>query len=177
MPVTQHEVPFNQFLSFVDGTRALQLTLGVHFILVSIAMIGYWVPFAYVFYNAFLLLGLFWSLFRPDEVNVLQHTVFLNGFAIIADIIVMIGRYHYSSFIDGFSLAFCILNLLARPIGCIFLMRVRGERETNSYQQPYGGGAQRPGFGGSYDHYADLPPAAPHIGSYENAHDTRPLAP
>lgn len=52
----------------------MQVVAAVHFIFISFALLGSFLPAAYLFYNLVLLLALLWSVHSKDSIDAI-HTV------------------------------------------------------------------------------------------------------
>ncbi|KAK4874523.1 hypothetical protein RN001_013883 [Aquatica leii] len=107
----------------------LKLVFVIHFMLISLACIGYWAPSSYLFYNFVLIIVLLWAIHKNDSDEPLQLCIFINGMSVILDIIIISMRFpdsHAGS--ERFSAALSIIHLIIRPFTTIFLVKLLQER-------------------------------------------------
>ncbi|KAF5293747.1 hypothetical protein FQA39_LY03232 [Lamprigera yunnana] len=110
----------------------LKVVFIIHFILTSMAGIGYWTPPSYVFYNFVLIIVLLWSIHRSDTAEPLQFSIFINGTSIILDVLTLTMRFPDShSASERFSAALAIILLLVRPATTFYLIRLFQERHSS----------------------------------------------
>ncbi|KRY40514.1 hypothetical protein T01_4134 [Trichinella spiralis] len=116
-----------------NPTEMLKAILVTHFILISLVLIGNWVPLSYLFVNVIFLASLFWAhTFQDgDSIAPLLLCLQLQVFCILMDILIMgtrFGPVFQHSSIDQFSLAMAIINLLIRIITTFLLWDIRRRR-------------------------------------------------
>ncbi|XP_065335766.1 type-1 angiotensin II receptor-associated protein isoform X1 [Cloeon dipterum] len=109
-----------------SASNSLKVTFLVHFLLIAWGVQGAWSPDSYLFYNAFFLITLLWSMHSPDSEDPVQMGLCVNLICIVLDIIVI--SVYYPSFIslmgsERFSVGMAIINLLLRPVSCFGLYR------------------------------------------------------
>ena len=83
----------------LDHQALLRTIFGGHFLLTCMVLMASWPPFAYVFYNSFLLAGLLWALSIP-AVNCelpLLKCIFVDAVSVLLDILVMWSSYGIKS--------------------------------------------------------------------------------
>jgi hypothetical protein len=102
-----------------------------HFMLTTWALLGNWLPNAYLYYNSMLMITLLWSIHARDSHEPVLLAIILNFLSIVFDAIT-IGVYydldHNHAVWFGFTLFITIANLLLRPISSLVMLRVYNER-------------------------------------------------
>ncbi|KAL1233263.1 Type-1 angiotensin II receptor-associated protein-like [Trichinella pseudospiralis] len=121
-----------------NPTEMLKAILVTHFILISLVLIGNWVPLSYLFVNVIFLASLFWAhTFQDgDSISPLLLCLQLQVFCILMDILIMgtrFGPVFQHSSIDQFSLAMAIINLLIRFITTFLLWDIRRRRYKTQF--------------------------------------------
>ncbi|KRY93305.1 hypothetical protein T4D_10909, partial [Trichinella pseudospiralis] len=121
-----------------NPTEMLKAILVTHFILISLVLIGNWVPLSYLFVNVIFLASLFWAhTFQDgDSISPLLLCLQLQVFCILMDILIMgtrFGPVFQHSSIDQFSLAMAIINLLIRFITTFLIWDIRRRRYKTQF--------------------------------------------
>ncbi|XP_034102861.1 type-1 angiotensin II receptor-associated protein [Drosophila nasuta] len=92
----------------------------VHFIFISNAMLGSWGHGAYEFYNFLFIISLFWTIHSKDSVEAVQTALVINASSIFFDLVSIIVSFNY---MNGWAVAFSIINLILRPVSVALLYR------------------------------------------------------
>ena len=92
----------------------------IHFIFVTNAMLGSWGHGAYEFYNFLFLISLFWTMHSKESLEAIQTALVIDACSIFFDLISIIVYFHY---MNGWAVAFSIINLLVRPLSVVLLYR------------------------------------------------------
>uniref|UniRef100_A0A1L8DKD8 Putative angiotensin 2 type i receptor-associated protein n=2 Tax=Nyssomyia neivai TaxID=330878 RepID=A0A1L8DKD8_9DIPT len=103
----------------------VKLVTFVHLTLLSNAMLSNWSPQAYIFYNVFFMVSLFWSLHSKESVDAVYMATLIDAVSFILDLICIIG---YFSAHTPWSVTFAIINLVVRPFSTLLLQRELTER-------------------------------------------------
>lgn len=103
----------------------VKLVAFVHFIFISNAMLGIWLPGAYIFYNLLFIGSLFWTIHCKESVDAIHTALLINSLSIFFDLICIIVFFNH---MNGWVIAFSILNLILRPFTSILLHREFTER-------------------------------------------------
>ncbi|XP_011634750.1 type-1 angiotensin II receptor-associated protein [Pogonomyrmex barbatus] len=107
----------------------LKIIFAIHLILVTLGMQGSWCPKSVLFYNLLFFVCIFWAVHNVESDESLQFALFINVLSIFLDIVTLIVYYPvYDNTPNKFSGAFMIMNLIARPISSIYLLRIGQER-------------------------------------------------
>lgn len=163
-------------LQSIDANSVLKGTFVLQVCLISIALLGHWIPDAYIFYNVMILIATGWAVMKQLEEQPVFYALCGNIFAIVMDILVLATSFPHGNAggINGLSIAACIFNLLLRPLALFFIVRLLNERRLSHYQT-FGGadGQQRDAVVGNFPTY-EYPDASRPSGF---AADTKPLAP
>ncbi|KAH8387734.1 hypothetical protein KR093_009223 [Drosophila rubida] len=92
----------------------------VHFIFISNAMLGSWGHGAYEFYNFLFIISLFWTIHSKDSIEAVQTALVINASSIFFDLVSIIVSFNY---MNGWAVAFSIINLILRPVSVALLYR------------------------------------------------------
>ncbi|KAH8270662.1 hypothetical protein KR044_000102 [Drosophila immigrans] len=92
----------------------------VHFIFISNAMLGSWGHGAYEFYNFLFIISLFWTIHSKDSIEAVQTALVINASSIFFDLVSIIVSFKY---MNGWAVAFSIINLILRPVSVALLYR------------------------------------------------------
>ncbi|EDW00118.1 type-1 angiotensin II receptor-associated protein [Drosophila grimshawi] len=92
----------------------------VHFFFISNAMLGSWGHGAYEFYNFLFIIALFWTIHSKDSIEAVQTALVINTSSIFFDIVSIINSF---DFMNGWAIAFSIINLVLRPVSVALLYR------------------------------------------------------
>ncbi|ALC49102.1 CG32638 [Drosophila busckii] len=92
----------------------------VHFFFISNAMLGSWGHGAYEFYNFLFIISLFWTIHSKDSIEAVQTALVINASSIFFDLVSIIV---YFNFMNGWAIAFSIINLVLRPVSVALLYR------------------------------------------------------
>ncbi|XP_073834235.1 type-1 angiotensin II receptor-associated protein [Musca autumnalis] len=98
----------------------VKLVAFVHFIFISNAMMGMWGHGAYEFYNFLFIIAMFWTMHSKDSVEAIQAALIIDTSSIFFDMVTIIIMFHA---MNGWAVAFSIINLLIRPVSVILLYR------------------------------------------------------
>ncbi|XP_011701977.1 PREDICTED: uncharacterized protein LOC105458398 [Wasmannia auropunctata] len=110
----------------------LKLIFTIHLILVTWAMQGGWCPKSVLFYNLLFFVCIFWAVRDVESDEPLQFALFINVISIVLDVITLaIYNPYYIHGPETFSAIFMIINLVARPISSIYLLRIGQARNGN----------------------------------------------
>lgn len=134
-----------------------------HGILICIALLGTWIPLAYLFYNFLFLVALGLTIHSEKNSHWSYQLSWLSGFALLMDIIVLASHWPSGNAhgINGFSLAATFFNMFLRFCTFAFAMKVYREKRQQHYQT-----------GATLSGYEEFPPARP-----DTTKDASPLAP
>ncbi|XP_055370918.1 uncharacterized protein LOC129605286 isoform X1 [Condylostylus longicornis] len=103
----------------------VKLVAFIHFIFIGNAMLGTWIPGAYIFYNILFIMSMMWSLHCKDSSEAIHTALIINVTSIFFDLICIIAFF---SHMNGWVIAFSIINLIIRPFTSILLHRELNER-------------------------------------------------
>lgn len=98
----------------------VKLVAFVHFFFITNAMLGTWGHGAYEFYNFLFMIAMFWTIHCKESIEAAQVALAINVCSIFFDLINIIV---YFDFMNGWAVAFSIINLVLRPITVILLYR------------------------------------------------------
>ncbi|XP_011198934.1 PREDICTED: uncharacterized protein LOC108971305 [Bactrocera latifrons] len=98
----------------------VKLVAFVHFFFITNAMLGTWGHGAYEFYNFLFMIAMFWTIHCKESIEAAQVALVINVSSIFFDLINIIV---YFDFMNGWAVAFSIINLVLRPITVILLYR------------------------------------------------------
>ncbi|XP_014102317.1 type-1 angiotensin II receptor-associated protein [Bactrocera oleae] len=98
----------------------VKLVAFVHFFFITNAMLGTWGHGAYEFYNFLFIIAMFWTMHCKESIEAAQVALVINVSSIFFDLICIIV---YFDFMNGWAVAFSIINLVLRPITIILLYR------------------------------------------------------
>ncbi|KAI8127994.1 hypothetical protein FF38_10279 [Lucilia cuprina] len=98
----------------------IKLVAFVHFVFISNAMMGMWGHGAYEFYNFLFIIAMFWCMHSKDSVDAVHVALVIDTSSIFFDIVSII--MHANS-MNGWAIAFAIINLILRPISVVLLYR------------------------------------------------------
>ncbi|XP_020281321.1 type-1 angiotensin II receptor-associated protein isoform X2 [Pseudomyrmex gracilis] len=106
----------------------LKVIFAIHFLLVTWIMQGNWCPETSVFfYNILFFVCILWAIHNTESDEPLQFALFINVISIFLDVITLSVYYPtepYHDILNRFSASFMIINLIARPITSIYLLRI-----------------------------------------------------
>ncbi|KAH8420440.1 hypothetical protein KR009_010324 [Drosophila setifemur] len=98
----------------------VKLVAFVHFFFISNAMLGTWGHGAYEFYNFLFMIALFWTMHSKDSTEAVQTATVINASSIFFDLVSII---LYFGTMNGWAIAFSIINLILRPVSVALLFR------------------------------------------------------
>ncbi|KAH8321186.1 hypothetical protein KR074_012264 [Drosophila pseudoananassae] len=98
----------------------VKLVAFVHFFFISNAMLGRWDQGAYVFYNFLFIIAMFWTMHSKDSIEAIQTALVINASSIFFDIVSIVICF---KFMNGWAVAFSIINLILRPVSVALLYR------------------------------------------------------
>ncbi|KAH0950404.1 hypothetical protein HN011_001397 [Eciton burchellii] len=104
----------------------LKMIFTIHLILVTWAIQGTWCPKSVLFYNLLFFICILWAVHSIESDEPLQFALIVNVFSIFLDVVVLAVYYPTEGFnaSNKFSTAFMIINLIARPISSMYLLRI-----------------------------------------------------
>ncbi|CAD7091217.1 unnamed protein product [Hermetia illucens] len=103
----------------------VKLVTFVHFIFIANAMLTYTWPTAFLFYNILFIISLMWTIHCKESTDAVHTAVLIDACSIVFDLICIISFYYP---INGWALAFSIINLICRPFSALLLHREFTER-------------------------------------------------
>ncbi|KAL7743886.1 hypothetical protein ACLKA6_003113 [Drosophila palustris] len=92
----------------------------VHFIFISNAMLGSWGHGAYEFYNFLFIISMFWTIHAKESIEAVQTALVIDASSIFFDLVSIIVSFN---FMNGWAVAFSIINLVLRPVSVALLYR------------------------------------------------------
>ncbi|XP_064547246.1 uncharacterized protein LOC135434570 [Drosophila montana] len=92
----------------------------VHFFFLTCAMMGKWGHGAYEFYNFLFIIAMFWTIQCKESIEAVQTALVINVCSIFFDLVSTIVNFDY---MNGWAIAFCIINLVVRPVSVALLYR------------------------------------------------------
>lgn len=98
----------------------VKLVAFVHFLFITNAMLGSWGHGAYEFYNFLFMIALFWTMHSKESIEAAQTALVINVASIFFDLICIIIFFQW---MNGWAVAFSIINLVIRPVSIILLYR------------------------------------------------------
>ncbi|XP_065363701.1 type-1 angiotensin II receptor-associated protein [Calliphora vicina] len=98
----------------------IKLVAFVHFLFISNAMLGMWGHGAYEFYNFLFMIAMFWTMHSKDSVDAVHIALVIDTSSIFFDIVSII---IHANLMNGWAIAFAIINLILRPISVVLLYR------------------------------------------------------
>ncbi|XP_001354837.1 type-1 angiotensin II receptor-associated protein [Drosophila miranda] len=98
----------------------VKLVAFVHFFFISNAMLGSWGHGAYEFYNFLFIISMFWAIHCKDSIEAVQSALVIDASSIFFDLVSIIIYFH---FMNGWAIAFSIINLILRPVSVALLYR------------------------------------------------------
>ncbi|VDP10500.1 unnamed protein product [Soboliphyme baturini] len=128
------------FTERLETSLCLRIAAGIHFTLITLVLMGRWVPMAYLFANTAFIMCLFWSITASevDSPYPLLQSFALNIFCLVLDVFVMTLNYGAvaTTAVDRFSISMSILNFMFRLASVGLLYYVRDERKRLRYAAP-----------------------------------------
>ncbi|XP_030380935.1 type-1 angiotensin II receptor-associated protein [Scaptodrosophila lebanonensis] len=98
----------------------VKLVAFVHFFFITNAMLGSWGHGAYEFYNFLFIISMFWTMHSKDSIEAVQTALVINASSIFFDLVCIIVFF---ASMNGWAIAFAIINLMLRPISVALLYR------------------------------------------------------
>ncbi|KAH8244885.1 type-1 angiotensin II receptor-associated protein [Drosophila serrata] len=98
----------------------VKLVAFVHFFFISNAMLGSWDHGSFQFYNFLFLIAMFWTMHSKDSIEAVQTALVINASSIFFDLVNIIVYFHG---MNGWAIAFSIINLILRPVSVALLYR------------------------------------------------------
>lgn len=111
----------------------LKVIFAIHLILVTWGIQGSWCPQSVLFYNLLFFVCILWAIHSIESDEPLQFALFINVLSIFLDVITLSVYFPtgYHDAANKFSAALMIINLIARPISSIYLLRIGQGRNGN----------------------------------------------
>nr|XP_018918231.1 PREDICTED: uncharacterized protein LOC109044773 [Bemisia tabaci] len=107
----------------------LRIIFLLHFILISWALLGYWTPTAYLFYNGAFLFTLLWGLHNKESEEPIIMALYINCLSILFDVPVILFFFPLVRFGSQIlSIIASLLNLLLRFFTIISLSKLLQQR-------------------------------------------------
>lgn len=103
----------------------VKLVAFVHFIFIVFAMMASHLPVVMMFYNTIFMVALFWAIHCKESADAVLTAAVVNACSTIFDLISIISFFPS---LNGWSLAFSIINLVFRPFTTLLLYREFNER-------------------------------------------------
>ncbi|XP_070166585.1 type-1 angiotensin II receptor-associated protein isoform X2 [Polyergus mexicanus] len=130
-----------------------QIIFAIHLVLVTWSIQGSWCPQSVLFYNSLFFVCILWAVHSIESDEPLQFALFINVLSIFLDVVTL-SVYYPSDFsaANKFSAALMILNLIARPISSIYLLRI-GQARNGSLATVF---APSPAMGYGRQDYEDI---------------------
>ncbi|XP_060521804.1 type-1 angiotensin II receptor-associated protein [Cylas formicarius] len=105
----------------------------IHFIFMSLSLMGRWHPQSYLFYNCLFILLLISSILNTQRQEHLQLAIVVNATSILLDILLLVMCFPTSDYArDRFSAAMAIFHLIIRPFSIYILVANLEERGGNT---------------------------------------------
>ncbi|KAG7210033.1 hypothetical protein KM043_011611 [Ampulex compressa] len=102
----------------------LKLIFVVHLILATWSLQGHWCPKSVMFYNLLFFICILWATHNIESDEPLQFALFINVLSIFFDVITLAVYFPLSYGFEKFSAAIMIINIIARVITSIHLLRI-----------------------------------------------------
>ncbi|XP_014472218.1 PREDICTED: uncharacterized protein LOC106743158 [Dinoponera quadriceps] len=99
----------------------LKIIFTIHLVLVTWSTQGRWCPQSVIFYNFLFFVCILWAIHNTESDEPLQFALFINVLSILLDVIILSVNYYL---FDTVSTVFMIINLVARPVTSIYLLRI-----------------------------------------------------
>ncbi|CAO1391815.1 unnamed protein product [Diamesa hyperborea] len=97
----------------------IRLIAFVHFSLIVNALIGHWLPQAYMFYNILFMVTLMWAIHSRESVDAIHAASAINMSSFFFDLIIIIS--FFPNYGGVWSAIFAIVNMAARPFTLLLL--------------------------------------------------------
>ncbi|EFN73711.1 hypothetical protein EAG_15146 [Camponotus floridanus] len=132
----------------------LKVIFAIHLILVTWSIQGSWCPQSVLFYNSLFFVCILWAIHSIESDEPLQFALFINVLSIFLDVITLSVYFPtgYHDAANKFSAALMIINLIARPISSIYLLRI-GQGRNGSLATVF---APSPAMGYGRQDYEDI---------------------
>ncbi|KAL6443731.1 hypothetical protein ACFW04_001667 [Cataglyphis niger] len=142
----------------------LKIIFAIHLVLVAWSTQGNWCPQSVLFYNLLFFVCILWAVHSNESDEPLQFALFINVISIFLDVVTL-SVYYPSDFSasNKFSAAFMIINLIARPISSMYLLRI-GQGRNGSLATVF---APSPAMGYGRQDYEDISQPIPQNSDFE----------
>ncbi|XP_076302355.1 uncharacterized protein LOC143220621 [Lasioglossum baleicum] len=111
----------------------LKVIFAIHLVLVTWSIQGFWCPKSVMFYNLLFFVCLLWAIHNIESDEPLQFALFINVLSILLDIVTLAVYFptnyvhtymSYAFTSEKFSAAIMIINMIARIVTSIYLLRI-----------------------------------------------------
>ncbi|XP_012230872.1 type-1 angiotensin II receptor-associated protein isoform X2 [Linepithema humile] len=140
----------------------LKVIFAIHLILVTWGIQGSWCPKSVLVYNLLFFVCILWAIHNVESDEPLQFALFINIVAIFLDVITL-SVYFPEYGANKFSAALMIINLIARPITSIYLLRI-GQGRNGSLATVF---APSPAMGYGRQDYEDISHPVPQNSDFD----------
>jgi len=97
----------------------LRIIAYVHFALLVNAMLGHWLPSAYMFHNILFMVSLLWAIHCRESVDAIHTAAAINFSSFFFDLIIIIA--FFPSSYGVWSTIFAVVNMAVRPFSLLLL--------------------------------------------------------
>lgn len=102
----------------------LKIIFAIHLVLVTWSIQGYWCPKSPLFYNALFFICLMWAIQNVESDEPIQLALCVNFLSIFLDVVTLSIYFPTSFGSEKFSAALMIINMFARCISNVYLLRI-----------------------------------------------------
>nr|XP_033336057.1 uncharacterized protein LOC117226124 isoform X2 [Megalopta genalis] len=100
----------------------LKVIFAIHLVLVTWTVQGFWCPKSVMFYNLLFFVCILWAIHHIESDEPVQFALLINVLSIFLDVITL--AIYFPTTSEKFSAAIMIINLIARVITSISLLRI-----------------------------------------------------
>ncbi|XP_078035587.1 type-1 angiotensin II receptor-associated protein isoform X2 [Augochlora pura] len=135
----------------------LKVIFAIHLVLVTWSVQGLWCPKSVMFYNLLFFVCILWASHHNESDEPVQYALLINVLSIFLDVITL--AIYFPTLYGGekFSAAIMIINLIARVITSVSLMRI-GQARGGSLATMF---SQSPAMGVGRQDYEDISQSIP----------------
>ncbi|XP_055585977.1 type-1 angiotensin II receptor-associated protein-like [Uranotaenia lowii] len=98
----------------------VKLVTFVHFVLIVFALLGNWLPSAYLFYNIIYMAALFWSIHCRESIDAVHIAALVNATSFMFDLLSIISWFPDRHILSA---VMAIFNMALRPFTLLVLYR------------------------------------------------------
>nr|XP_033336056.1 uncharacterized protein LOC117226124 isoform X1 [Megalopta genalis] len=102
----------------------LKVIFAIHLVLVTWTVQGFWCPKSVMFYNLLFFVCILWAIHHIESDEPVQFALLINVLSIFLDVITLAIYFPTTYAAEKFSAAIMIINLIARVITSISLLRI-----------------------------------------------------